>query len=66
MRDTTRVASGHPAMWAEILLRNREALKQPIEEAISHLREMLALLEESSDEDLRRLLDDAKQLRDAL
>jgi len=66
MRDTTRVASGHPRMWAEILLRNGEALKQPIEEAISHLREMLALLEKSSDEELSRLLDDAKQLRDAL
>jgi len=66
MRDTTRVASGHPGMWAEILLRNREALKQPIEEAISHLREMLALLEKSSNEELSRLLDDAKQLRDTL
>ncbi|MBT8036882.1 MAG: prephenate dehydrogenase/arogenate dehydrogenase family protein [Verrucomicrobiae bacterium] len=66
MRDTTRVASGHPEMWAEILLRNREALKEPIEESIAHLREMLALLQDSSEEDITRLLGDAKQLRDAL
>ena len=66
MRDTTRVASGHPGMWAEILLRNREALREPIEETIAHLREMLALLEKSSDEEITRLLDDAKRLRDTL
>ncbi len=66
MRDTTRVASGHPGMWAEIFLRNRDALKEPIEETITHLREMLALLENSSDEELTRVLEDAKQLRDTL
>ncbi|MGB0775274.1 MAG: prephenate dehydrogenase [Akkermansiaceae bacterium] len=66
MRDTTRVASGAPDMWAEILLRNRAALKTPIEESIGHLREILAFLEQSSDEALARLLDDAKQLRDQI
>jgi len=66
MRDTTRVASGHPGMWAEILLRNRVALKQPIEETISYLREMLAMLENSSEEDVTRLLQEAKDLRDDL
>ncbi|MGJ8678025.1 MAG: prephenate dehydrogenase [Akkermansiaceae bacterium] len=66
MRDTTRVASGHPGMWAEIFMSNREALKAPIEESINHLREMLALLENSSEEALTGLLNDAKQLRDRL
>ena len=66
MRDTTRVASGHPVMWAEILLRNRDALKGPIEETIAHLRDVLAFLEDSREEDLQQLLDDAKQLRDSL
>ena len=66
MRDTTRVASGHPGMWAEIFLRNRDAMKEPIKETITHLREMLALLENSSDEELTRVLEDAKQLRDTL
>ena len=66
MRDTTRVASGHPAMWAEIFLRNKEALKEPIEETIAHLRDVLAFLDDSREEELRQLLDDAKQLRDKL
>ena len=66
MRDTTRVASGHPAMWAEILLRNKKALKEPIQETIGHLREMLAMLEDSSEEALINLLNEAKVLRDEL
>lgn len=66
MRDTTRVASGHPEMWAEILMRNKEALREPVEEAITYLREMLALLDDSSDEALAELLAKAKDLRDKL
>lgn len=66
MRDTTRVASGHPGMWAEILLRNREALIGPIKEANQYLLDVLALLEQSNEEELRQLLDNAKQLRDQL
>lgn len=66
MRDTTRVASGHPGMWAEILQRNKAALKQPLEETISYLREMLAMLDDSSDERVIRFLQDAKTLRDGL
>lgn len=66
MRDTTRVASGHPGMWAEIFLRNRDSLKAPIEEAIDHLREMLAMLDNSSDEEVTTFLQQAKDLRDRL
>ncbi|BDS05432.1 prephenate dehydrogenase [Oceaniferula spumae] len=66
MRDTTRVASGHPGMWTEILRRNKAALKEPIEETISYLREMLAMLDDSSDEGVTRLLEEAKTLRDGL
>ena len=66
MRDTTRVASGHPGMWSEIALRNQQALKEPIEEAIGYLRDVLAFLEDSDEEGLARLLADAKQLRDNL
>lgn len=66
MRDTTRVASGHPGMWAEILLRNRMSLKEPIEETINHLRDVLVMLEKSDDKDITRFLEDAKILRDQL
>ncbi len=66
MRDTTRVAAGHPVMWAEILMRNKDALREPVEEAITYLREMLALMDDSSDEALAELLAKAKHLRDEL
>ena len=66
LRDTTRVASGNASMWAEIMLSNRSAMKAPIEEAIKHLREMLALLEDSSEEELVSSLGEAKRLRDEL
>ena len=66
MRDTTRVASGHPSMWSEILMRNRESMQQPIEETISHLQDVLVMLEKSRDEELTELLKDAKMLRDQI
>ena len=66
MRDTTRVASGHPGMWAEILLRNRSALLGPIREARKHLSDVLDLLEQSDEEGLAQFLDQAKQCRDSL
>ena len=66
MRDTTRVASGQPEMWAEIMLRNRESLKKPIEEAISHLRSALTMLDQSNEGELIELLSKAKELRDQL
>ena len=66
MRDTTRVAAGHPGMWSEILMMNKDSLREPVEEAIRYLREMLALLDDSSDEALVELLEKAKLLRDEL
>jgi prephenate dehydrogenase len=47
-RDTTRIASGPPAMWAEILRSNREALKKSAEAMIEMLRETLKLLDSPS------------------
>ena len=37
LRDTTRVASGNPEMWAEILIENRAALLEPLRETIADL-----------------------------
>jgi prephenate dehydrogenase len=66
LRDTTRVAGGDPAMWAEILMENRAALAAPLRETIAELREMLASLEAGDQETLRRWLATAKTRRDAL
>lgn len=65
-RDTTRVASGAAAMWAEILMENREALRQPLEEAVVELNQVLNLLESEQQQELENWLAEAKTLRDKL
>ena len=63
-RDTTRVASGDPRLWTEILLENREALEAPLARLIARLGEVLDFLRRSDEEQLRRFLAQAKRLRD--
>lgn len=66
LRDTTRVASGNPEMWAEILTENREAIIPVLQETIAGLREILAMLEKSDQELAVKWLGEAKTLRDSL
>jgi prephenate dehydrogenase len=68
-RDTTRVASGPPAMWAEILDQNREPLKKSVNAMIEKLREFVTLLDSGDSNDRRaveQFLADAKTERDRL
>jgi prephenate dehydrogenase len=64
LRDTTRVAGGDPAMWAEIATENREALRGVLRDGIREMSEMLAMLESGDQEALRHWLAVAKQARD--
>lgn len=66
LRDTTRVAAGNPAMWAEIVIENREALTDLLRESIDDLRDILASLENANQEQARQWLVTAKQRRDPL
>ncbi|MBK1882460.1 prephenate dehydrogenase/arogenate dehydrogenase family protein [Luteolibacter pohnpeiensis] len=66
LRDTTRIASGNPSMWAEILTENRQAIIGPLRETIDDLREILATLEAAELETAQRWLSTAKQQRDTL
>lgn len=66
LRDTTRVAGGHPGMWAEILMENRRALTGPLRETIADLSEILASLENGDQELACRWLTTAKERRDSL
>jgi prephenate dehydrogenase len=66
LRDTTRVASGNPSMWAEILCENKEAVVAELRDNIGHLNEILASLEAGDLETARTWLEQAKQLRDHL
>lgn len=65
-RDTTRVASGPPEMWAEILAENRVALAAPLHAMIEKLRNVLKLLETADSPALERFLTEAKTRRDEL
>lgn len=66
LRDTTRVAGGNPEMWAEILLENRSEVARSVRETIAKLDEFLVALDGANQEELRRLLTEAKALRDTL
>ena len=65
-RDSTRIASGAPELWADILLSNSEAVKQHLLAFKVLLEEALILLSEKDAKKLQALLDDAKQNRDRL
>jgi prephenate dehydrogenase len=66
-RDTTRVASGAPGMWADILCLNRDALKKTTEAMIEKLHGIKTLLDsEFPEKSMRELLNQAKAERDRL
>jgi len=65
-RDTSRVASGDPSMWAEIMIENRAALADSLRDAGESLREMLVMLEDSDEEGLRNYLTEIKARRDTV
>ncbi|MEI6176453.1 MAG: prephenate dehydrogenase dimerization domain-containing protein, partial [Verrucomicrobiota bacterium] len=66
LRDTTRVASGSPEMWAEIVTENREALLEPLRDILADLTEILGHLESAAQEPARQWLAAAKHQRDFL
>ncbi len=63
-RDTTRVASGPPAMWAEILRTNSTAVRAATEALIEKLRGIATLLDR--DRPMTEFLTQAKAQRDRL
>ena len=64
--DTTRVASGPPAMWAEILVENRAAVKKAIHAMIENLTEVTKLLEGEETAAVENYLAEARHVRDRL
>jgi prephenate dehydrogenase len=64
--DTTRIASGDPAMWREILLFNHRAVKETIDDmgmALCRFRDFMARSDESA---IEKFLTHAKTHRDEL
>ncbi len=66
LRDTTRVASGSPTMWAEILLENSEAIVAELGNAQDQLEEFKRAVVAGDRKRLVELLATAKTLRDGL
>ena len=65
-RDATRIASGAPELWADILLSNVDAVQEQLRTFKTGLEEAIALLAERDAKKLQALLDDAKENRDRL
>jgi prephenate dehydrogenase len=63
-RDTTRVASGSPQLWAEILCSNSESIREQLINFKALLDKTLALLDAKDMKQLQSLLREAKESRD--
>ncbi|GAA6754831.1 prephenate dehydrogenase [Thermus sp. 2.9] len=63
-RDLTRIASGSPRMSRDMVVENREALKEAIEELRAVLLQLEGLLDEP--EALLQVAEEAKRTRDSL
>lgn len=65
-RDTTRIASGDPELWAEILLDNAGPLTAALKRVATAAERMIAAIEAGDRRRLVTLLSRAKDVRDAL
>jgi len=63
LQDTTRVASGDPAMWREILMENREALLPALRDLRSAADDVISSLETGDNARLLDRLTEARRLR---
>jgi prephenate dehydrogenase len=61
--DTTRIAAGDGGLWRDILLDNRDNLRQAIGRLRAKMDELIGLLEAGKEEEVRRWLDAAAELR---
>ena len=64
LRDTTRIASGSPDMWTEILAENRAVLSRLLGSWISRLEELREVLAGADDAGMKEFLTRAKDSRD--
>lgn len=55
-RDTTRIASGHPSIWAPILKSNKNEVLNAITVYEKSLKKIKAAIKQKSDKELRKML----------
>ncbi len=66
LRDTSRLASGDPALWVQILKLNRKHVLSALEQYGGKLTAIHAAIRDDNLDELERLLTTAKKARDAL
>lgn len=64
--DTTRIASGDPAMWREIILANRQAILQSLGSAEKQLTRLRKMIQQADGGGIEQFLASAKERRDEL
>ncbi len=65
-KDTTRVASGDPALWTSILMDNRTNVSADISSNIRIMERIQRALRGANRNELKKILSDAKKKRDKL
>ena len=66
LRDTTRLASGHPELWTQIFTLNRDHVLSALEQYGAKLAALHAAIRDGDQAELERILTKAKRNRDAL
>lgn len=64
-RDTTRIASGSPEMWRDIVVANRRHLRRSLDELIGGLETLRQLVEQGDGQALEAVLREARDRREA-
>lgn len=65
-RDMTRIAAGHPELWADIAMGNRDAIIDELTRLASSINDVTSLLEKSDRDGLRDFLEVAARARNEL
>lgn len=61
-RDATRIAGSDPDLWTGILMENRQAVLDSLDDVSAQLAELVAIIRNNNEEDLRRFLAQAREL----
>ena len=64
--DSTRIASGPPTVWTDVLLANRANIVEGIDRALAELSKLRAAIKSGQREEIEQLLETARRKRAAL
>jgi len=65
-RDVTRIASGNPAMWRDIVLSNKMVIRELLDDWKASIDQFMTMLSEESGHEVEHFFQRAAQFRDAL